>query len=141
MSKKVKYHVSDSGVVGECTAEKRNCPVSGETRHFETREEAEGFALKENVQLHGNINSLKKNKVSPIHNNLLKPFNDSLKVKKVGSAEVGLKVSFNEKSFNNYQASLLGRTPTTNINSNSYKKQLVNGQKVTRMLSKTFSEF
>lgn len=48
-----KFHINKHGVPAPCRAKPGNCPYGGDDRHFDTLEEAQKFADKENAEKYG----------------------------------------------------------------------------------------
>lgn len=52
-----KFHINKNGVPAPCRAKPGNCPYGGDERHFDTVEEAQRFADKENAEKYGILRS------------------------------------------------------------------------------------
>ena len=56
----MKYHIDRNGKPAICRATKRPCPLGGDEVHFDTMEEAQTYADKQNAKEFGLLNSVKQ---------------------------------------------------------------------------------
>lgn len=63
-----KFHINKNGVPAPCRAQSGNCPLGGDESHFDTQEEAQTYADKENEREHGLLPGMKESN-NPVEGN------------------------------------------------------------------------
>ena len=64
-----KFHINKNGVPAPCRAQKGNCPLGGAESHFETQEQAQTHADKENASEYGTLPGMEEGKQESIDTN------------------------------------------------------------------------